>query len=178
LDFIDFKYLLELFYSDSWRPWLVIGILFILAELVNLGTLAWFASGISAFVMTAICFFFPDFIPVFSHNDSFSNMLQLLSKQIVVYLFIFYLSSKSLIPAIMNYIYGKKFHGSVAFADKRGKSITHLRKNDITRGRVLFEDTEWVAIPDANSPDILPGSSVEIVRMENWILWVKPEPNS
>jgi len=151
------------------------GIIFTLSEFFNLGKLKFFAAGISSFAMVALCYFFPDIFQPFSSIEKMADLMLRPAGHLVPFFIVFFFTTNLLVPQIIRYVYGEKFHGSEAFAGKRGKALTHLRKNDYTKGKVLLDDTEWDAVPDYNSPDIQAGSTVEIVGMKDWILWVKPE---
>lgn len=150
--------------TEGWKLWLIIGILFFVAEGVNTGTFALFFGGLGSLTTALACFFFPQVTE--------SGSMQLLIFAATSLLSLFFLR-----PMIIRFIQGKeRLDGPDAFLGKQAKALTVLRKSGTDTGRVLFEGTEWSAVLNGDSPDELPaGSSVRVVKMEGLTLLVQPQ---
>ena len=151
--------------AEGWKLWLIIGIIFFLAEGVNPGTFALFFGGVGSLAVSAACRVFP---PVAE-----SGIFQLLTFAAVS------LSSLILMrPKILRLIQtGTKLDGPDAYIGKQAKTLTILRKDGQEPGRVLFEGTEWAAAPSGDCLEEIPaGSTVEVVKMEGLTLRVRKEP--
>ena len=166
----NFVSIIEMIFLESWRPWLLCGILFAIAELSNLGTLSWFMSSITSFIITALCFLFPDIFIPFNRIVNWGDYMLQLGLYVVIFSICFFLLYKYLRPIVVRKIFNDKSAvGYQAFIGKQGKALTHLQR----KGKVLFEGTVWDAKPNEDSPDIPSGSIVKVVRMEGWVLWVE-----
>jgi membrane protein implicated in regulation of membrane protease activity len=148
--------------TEGWKLWLVIGILFFVAEGVNAGTFALFFGGVGAFVTALVCRLLP---PVTE-----SGTLQLL-----IFAATSLLSLLFLRPVIVRFLQREpRLDGPEALLGKGAKTLTVLRKSGVETGRALFEGTEWPAVPSEDSPDEIPaGSAVEVVKREGLTLHVR-----
>ena len=154
-------FLLQIF-TEGWKLWLIVGILFFLAEGVNPGTFALFFGGLGALTTAIICYFSTDI----TQNGTWQ--LLIFAAMSLVSLFL-------LRPRIVRFVRRwESLGGSAAFPGKQAKALTTLRKNGLETGRILFEGTEWSAVLSEDSSDeVSAGSDVEIVKMEGLTAWVR-----
>ena len=146
--------------GEGWKLWLIIAIIFFMAEGVNAGTFALFFGGVGALATAAACCVFPAVAE--------SGMFQLLLFAAMS------ISSLLLLrPAILRFTQsGEKLGGPDACVGKHAKALTVLNKDG---GRVLFDGTEWAAERAEDCVDeISPGSVVEVIKMDGLTLLVKP----
>ena len=148
--------------AEGWRLWLIISIVFFFAEGVNPGTFALFFGGLGALATATACYFSPEI------TESGTWQLLIFASMSLVSLFL-------LRPWIARFSRsGTKYDGLGSFIGKRAKTLTALHKNGLETGRILFEGTEWSAVPSEDSPDEIPaGAIVEIVKMEGLTAWVR-----
>jgi membrane protein implicated in regulation of membrane protease activity len=148
--------------ADAWKNWLVIGIAFMMIEGFTPGSFSFFLIGLGAFVTSVICYFF---ITIAAN----------LTQQFLIFSVMSLFSLLLLRPRFLSFIQRNeiKLDGPGVFLGKRAKALTNLYRNGIETGKVLFEGTEWPALPSDDSPDISLGSVVEIARMEGLTLYVK-----
>lgn len=159
---MDFIYQILL---EGWKLWLIIGILFFLAEGVNAGTFALFFGGLGAWITALICYF--------SFSVTESGTLQLL-----IFAGTSLLSLYALRPAVMRMLHIKDTSNPGSFEGKTARTLTVLRKTGVETGLVLFEGTEWRAIPSEGAPDeIAAGTIVSITVVEGLTLYVRPIAN-
>ena len=146
--------------GEGWKLWLIVGIIFLLAEGVNPGTFALFFGGVGALTTAVVCRIFPAIME--------SGIYQLLIFAVMSLSSLFLLR-----PRIIRFVQkGSKLDGPDAYVGRQAKTLTVLRKNG---GHVLFEGTEWAAVPSKDCLEELPaGSAVEIVKMEGLTLQVRP----
>lgn len=148
---------------EGWKLWLIVGILFFLAEGVNAGTFALFFGGLGALTTALICYF--------SATVTESGTWQLLIFSGTSLLSLFFLRNR-----IMRALQIKgSVDGPDTFPGKSARALSVLRKTGVDTGRVLFEGTEWRAVlsGEEGSPDELPeGSVVRIDRIEGLTLYV------
>ena len=154
------NYFYSTFMAEGWKLWVIVGIVFMIAEGMNLGTFSLFFGGIGAFATAVACYFFPDIsanvtwqLLLFSAMSLFSLLL--------------------LRPRILRRIHKESKLDGEMFLGKQAKAMTILCKNDLKAGSVLFEGTEWAAVLSEDSPDIPSGSAVEIVQIEGLTLRVR-----
>jgi membrane protein implicated in regulation of membrane protease activity len=146
--------------GEGWKLWLIIGIVFFMAEGVSAGTFSLFFGGVGALATAASCYVFP--------SVAKSGTFQLLLFAAMS------LSSLLLMRSRLVRLLHKdtRLDGPDAYMGRQGKTITALRGDG---GRILFDGTEWSALPAVDSPEEIPaGSPVEIVKMEGLTLLVKP----
>lgn len=156
---LDFIYQILL---EGWKLWLVVGILFFLAEGVNAGTFALFFGGIGAWITALICYFSP-------------YVTESGTAQLLVFSGTSLLSLYALRPAVMRILHIKEDSGPDSSVGKTARALTGLHKTGPTTGLVSFEGTEWRAIPSADAPDFIPeGTAVSIARVEGLTLYVEP----
>ena len=152
---------LFLIFTEGWKIWLVIGIAFMIGEGLYAGTFALFFGGVGAFATALICYF--------SSTVAANGTQQLLIFSFISLFSLFLLRSR-----FLRLIHNETLlDGPEAFMGKRAKVMTNLRGNGLETGKVLFEGTEWSAVPSDDSPEIPAGSTVEVVRMEGLTLRVK-----
>jgi membrane protein implicated in regulation of membrane protease activity len=148
--------------AEGWKLWLIVGILFFVAEGANAGTFALFFGGLGALATALACRLSP--------SVTESGTLQLLIFAATSLLSLFFLR-----PGITRFLQREpKLDGPGALLGKRARTLTALRKSGTETGRALFEGTEWAAMPSEDSPDEIPaGSAVEVVKMEGLVLRVR-----
>jgi membrane protein implicated in regulation of membrane protease activity len=149
--------------TEGWKLWLVIGIVFFVAEGANAGTFSLFFGGVGALTTALICRFSP------AVTESGTQQLLIFAAMSLLSLFF-------LRPRILRLVQsGAKLDGPGAFLGKQAKTLSALHKSGPEMGRVLFEGTEWAAVPCEDVPNEIPaGSSVTIVKMEGLTFHVKP----
>lgn len=150
---------------EGWKLWLIIGILFFLAEGANSGTFALFFGGLGAWLTALVCYF--------SFYVTESGTLQLL-----IFAGASLLSLYALRPATMRLLHIKATSNPTSFEGKNARTLTTLRKTGVDIGLVAFEGTEWRAIPSQVAPDEIPaGTLVSITKVEGLTLYVRPTNN-
>ena len=156
---LDFIYQILL---EGWKLWLIVGILFFLAEGANAGTFALFFGGVGAWITALVCYF--------SLQVTESGTMQLL-----VFAGTSLLSLYGLRSAVMRLLHIGETSDSGSFVGKTARVLTDLSKTGVTTGLVSFEGTEWRAMPSADAPDLIPeGTMVSITRAEGLTLYVEP----
>ena len=148
--------------AEGWKLWLIAGIVFFVAEGVNPGTFALFFGGLGALATAAACYLFTDV----TQNGAW---------QLLIFAGMSLASFFLLRPSIARFTRrGAKLDGGGAFLGKQARTLTVLRKNGLEMGRILFEGTEWAAVPsEASLGEIPAGAAVEIVKMDGLTAWVK-----
>ncbi|MDR1874464.1 MAG: NfeD family protein, partial [Synergistaceae bacterium] len=149
--------------TEGWKLWLIIGILFFVAEGLNAGTFALFFGGLGALTTALVCRLSP--------AVTGSGTQQLLIFAAMSLFSLFCLRSR-----IMRFIQGDlRLDGPQAFLGRQARVLSVLRRNGPETGWALFEGTEWAAVPSEDAPEeIPPGSVVEVVKMEGLTLRVRP----
>ncbi|MCL2147503.1 MAG: NfeD family protein [Synergistaceae bacterium] len=148
--------------DEVWKLWLVAGIVFMLIEGLTPGIFSFFFVGLGAFATALICYY---------HSATAENITQ----QLLIFSAMSLLSLLLLRPRVLRFIHRNEIQldGPGMFIGKRAKALTNLQNNGIETGKVQFEGTEWSAFPIEGSPDIPPGSIVEVVRVEGLVLHVR-----
>lgn len=154
--------LVQQFFTEAWKLWLIVGIIFMLLEGLTPGSFSLFFAGLGALATALACYFSPFF------TESVTKQLLFFSAMSLTSLLL-------LRPRVMRFIHRNEtqFDGREAFIGKHAKALTNIQTCGIETGKVLFEGTEWAAIPSGDSPDILAGSVVEITQMEGLTLHVR-----
>ena len=149
--------------GEGWKLWLIIGIIFFMAEGINPGTFALFFGGIGALTTAAACGVFPAVTE--------SGMWQFLVFAAMSLSSLILLRSK-ILRLIQN---GSKLDGPDVYVGKQAKTLTALSKDSQKNGSVFFEGTEWAAAPSEDCmEEISAGSTVEVVKMEGLTFRVRP----
>jgi membrane protein implicated in regulation of membrane protease activity len=157
---VDFSHQILL---EIWKFWLVVGIVFLLAEGVTPGTFALFFGGVGALATAWGCYLFP----ALARRGTW----QLLAFAAASLLSLFLLR-----PLILRLLRSDvKLDGPDAFLGKQARVLSTLRKSGLETGRVLFEGAEWSAAPGEGCADEIPaGSVVEVIKVEGLTLRVRP----
>lgn len=158
---MDFLYSLL---TEGWKLWLVIGMLFWVAEGMNAGTFALFFGGLGALLTSLACFLSP-------------AIAETANYQLLMFAGSSLLSLVLLRPTFLQWIERKKKPNTIGhIIGKSAKATSILKKNDLQTGFVTFEGTEWRATLSPNSPCNIPaGTTVRIVNVDGITLEVEPQ---
>ena len=148
-------------FPEAWKLWLIAGIAFMISEGITAGTFSLFFGGVGALTTALICYF--------SSTVAANGTQQLLFFSSMSLLSLFLLRSRFL-RLIHNDI---RLNGPEAFIGRQARARTNLRRNGLETGKVLFEGTEWSAVPSDDFYDIPAGSTVEVVKMDGLTLHVR-----